>query len=49
MNQLEPADTRTDLGRARDNTHHALYHLIPLRILWWPYASAHTTVHGGSV
>ncbi len=49
MNLLELAGAHIDLGRARENTHHALYHLIPLRILWLLSAAARTTVHGGSV
>jgi hypothetical protein len=49
MNQLELAGAHTDPGRARETTHHARYHLIPLRILWRPHATARTTVHGRPV
>jgi hypothetical protein len=49
MNLREPAGARTDLRRAREHTHHALYHLIPLRVLCWSCVAIQTTVrHGGS-
>ena len=49
MNQREPAGVRTNLGRAREHTHHVFYHLIPLRFLRWSCVATQTTVrHGGS-
>jgi hypothetical protein len=49
MNLLQPAGAHTDHGRARENTHHALSHTIPRRILWWLRAAARTPVPGRSV
>jgi len=49
MKLREPAGVRTDLGHAREITHHALDLLVPLPILWWPWVAARTTVHSGSV
>jgi hypothetical protein len=49
MNLREPAGARTDLGLALEIMHHAHYRQILLRIRRLPYATAQTTVHGGSV